>query len=183
MHVRHTTSTRTSPPHALWMGAALWLLSGLVVAGAADLRSSLELFVSEPPRPMNVSGETRLVYELQLTNFAASPVVLKRIEMRDAERGRLVGNFADADLSKLVSRFGAAKTDDRVIEPGTQAGSRSGGATLTHRVSFELQKGAEDTLVTGQTEARLHHTHRGRLTPCDWIKTVTKSRGFENEEL
>ena len=133
----------------LWAAALMCLLPVLAPVGAADLQSSLELAVPAPPTPVNVGGETRLVYELHLTNFSPDRVMLKSIEVRDAKSGRAVGRFADADLAALLGHPGpkTGPTDPRVIEPGMRAVSYfwiavGKGATvprtLTHRVSFDL---------------------------------------------
>lgn len=132
-----------------WAAALLWLLPVLAPVGAADLQSTLDLAVPEPPTPVNVGGETRLVYELHLTNFSPDRVMLKSIEVRDARHGTAVADFTDADLPALLGHPGpkAGLTDPRIIEPGTRVVSYfwiavgKGTAVprmLTHRVSFDL---------------------------------------------
>jgi len=133
----------------VWAAALMCLLPVLAPVAAADLHSSLELVVPEPPTPVNVGGETRLVYELHLTNFSPDRVMLKSIEVRDASRGTPVAHFASTDLPALLGHPGptAGPADPRVIEPGMRAVSyfwipvgRAGTVprTLIHRVSFDL---------------------------------------------
>jgi len=132
-----------------WAAALLWLLPAFAPVRAADLQSSLDLVVPEPPTPVNVGGETRLVYELHLTNFSPDRVMLKAIEVRDAERGTEVAEFEGADLSALLGHPGpkGGPAELRIIEPGMRAVSYFWIAvgtgvtiprTLTHRVSFDL---------------------------------------------
>jgi hypothetical protein len=126
-----------------------WLLSALVPLRAADLQSSLELAVPEPPTPVNVGGQTRLVYELHLTNFSPDRVMLQSIAVRSAGSGTLFGDYSDADLSALLGHPGTIQgpADPRIIEPGMRVVSyfwlAPGRGTavprmLTHRVSLEL---------------------------------------------
>lgn len=137
------------------------LLSVLSPLDAADLKSSLDLLVPQPPTPVNVGGETRLVYELHLTNFSPDRVMLESIEVRDAGNVAVLASFADADLAALLGRPGpraAPPTDPRIIEPGMRAVSYFWLALpkaaavprkLTHRVGFELlEAGTGVPLVT-----------------------------------
>ena len=140
--------------------ALMWLLSALAPSGAADLQSSLELVVPEPPTPVNVDGKTQLVYELHLTNFSPDRVRLESIEVCDAQRRTSLEQFANADLTALLGHPGPKEgpADPRIIEPGMRAVSYfwlavSRGATvprtLTHRVRFDLlQPGTNAPVVT-----------------------------------
>lgn len=133
----------------VWAAALLWLLPASASVAAADLQSTLDLAVPEPPTPVNVGGETRLVYELHLTNFSADRVMLKNIEVRDARRATPVAHFTEANLPALLGRPGPKESpaDPRIIEPGMRAVSYfwiavGKGATmprtLTHRVTLDL---------------------------------------------
>jgi peptidase M23-like protein len=145
----------------VWAAALMCLLPALAPVRAADLQSSLDLVVPEPPTPVNVGGEARLVYELHLTNFSADRVMLKTIEVRDAQRGTTVAKFDGADLTALLGHPGpkAGPAEPRVIEPGMRAVSYfwlvvGKGATvprtITHRVSFDLLQ--PDTSVSVVTD-------------------------------
>lgn len=129
--------------------ALIWLLAALSPVGAADLQSVLDLSVPEPPTPVNVGGEVRLVYELHLTNFSPDRVLLERIEIRGASHGPALREFTGTALTALLGHPGPLQipADARIIEPGMRAvsyfwvGLGEGTAiprTLTHRVSFEL---------------------------------------------
>jgi hypothetical protein len=152
----------------VWAAALMWLVSALAPVGAADLQSSLELAVPEPPTPVNVGGETRLVYELHLTNFSPDRVMLKSIEIRDARRGAPIVEFTNADLSALLGHPGpkAGPAEPRIIEPGMRVVSYfwlavgNGTAvprTLTHRVTFDLlQPGINLPVVTDGGTTRVN---------------------------
>ena len=144
----------------VWAAALMWLASALAPVGAADLQSSLELAIPEPPTPVNVGGKTRLVYELHLTNFSPDRVMLKSIEVRDARRGTPIAEFTNADLSALLGHPGpkAGPAEPRIIEPGMRVVSYfwlavgKGTAipqTLTHRVTLDLlQPGSNVPVAT-----------------------------------
>ena len=143
-------------PRALGTAAFVWLLLALAPVRTADLQSSLDLTVPEPPTPVNVGGETRLVYELHLTNFSSDRVVLRSIEIRDASRGTMLGRFSGTELTALLGRPGPKEppADARIIEPGMRAvsyfwlGLAKGAAIprkLTHRVSFDLLGAGSNT--------------------------------------
>lgn len=141
------------------MAAFIWLLSLSASSVAADLQSSLDLSVPEPPTPVNVGGQTLLVYELHLTNFSPDRVMLKSIEVRDARRGAPLGEFADADLSVLLGHPGSttAPTLPYVVEPGMRAVSYfwlalSKGTpvphVLSHRVRLDLARAGASISLT-----------------------------------
>lgn len=141
------------------MAAFVWLLSLSAPLGAADLQSSLDLSVPEPPTPVNVGGQTLLVYELHLTNFSPDRVMLKSIEVRDARRGRPLGVFSGAHLSALLGHPGitTAPQDPRVAEPGVRIVSYfwlaipKGTAVprvLSHRVHLNLLRAGTSISIT-----------------------------------
>lgn len=155
---------------APWAAAFIWLLSALGPVGAADLQSSLDLVIPEPPTPVNVGGQTRLVYELHLTNFSPDRVMLQSLEVRDAEHGTTLAAFAGADLAALLGHPGSqvAPADPRIIEPGMRAVSyfwlalgkgRAVPRALTHRVSFDLLRAGVSipTVTNGGTTAVSDH--------------------------
>lgn len=145
---------------AAWAAAFIWLISAVAPLRAADLQSSLELVVPEPPTPVSISGETRLVYELHLTNFSPDRAMLNSIEVRDAERGTPLREFTGAGLAALLGHPGSQvpPSDPRVIEPGMRTVSyfwlavgkgRAVPRSLTHRVRFDLLRaGATVPVVT-----------------------------------
>lgn len=167
MRTRHFTRSGIASAKAIRLVVFVWIVSALAPLWAADLQSSLELAVPEPPTPVGVGGQTRLVYELHLTNFSSDRVLLKSIEVRDSRRGTRLGEFSAADLSALLGHPGSAQgpADSRIIEPGMRAVSyfwlalRNGVAVpsiLSHRVSFDLLRAGATTVpvvIDGGTTA------------------------------
>ena len=157
---------RQRSERAGWAASFIWLLLALAPVRAADLESALDLTVPEPPTAVNVGGEMRLVYELHLTNFSSDRVMLKSIEVRDAQRGTRLHEFAGADLTALLGHPGlqAPPAEPRIIEPGTRTVSyfwlalgkgRAVPRALTHRVSFDLLRAGATipTVTNGGTTA------------------------------
>src|SRR5690606_5863291 len=81
--------------------------------------------VPVPPSPVTVTGQSQLVYELHLTSFASSPLVLEPLEVMDATGGIVLSAFDAAELERRLYRPGAETitegADARLIEAGMLA--------------------------------------------------------------
>jgi murein DD-endopeptidase len=132
-----------------------------VTSGAAHLRQSVDLQVPVSPEPVKTVGSLEFVYELHVTNFAAVPIELTRIEVLDAaDGGSVIREFRDADLASLIGRpVGVADADKHSIAPGTRAivyfeftlNTPRVPRVLSHRVELDLVQasGREHVFVEG----------------------------------
>jgi murein DD-endopeptidase len=108
------------------------LLIGLLALGTASLAlsqsrrpiiHSVDIQVPSPPIPVDIAGKRRLAYELHITNFRQSAIMLTRVEVSDAVRGTGLGDFQGAELDRLLGRPGAPPdtAERRVIGPTMRA--------------------------------------------------------------
>lgn len=106
---RMAVSTRAT--RALAPALATLLLPALASpasAQAARLPPQLEFRIPKPPTVLSAGGGRVLVYELHLTNFGASPVTVRRLEvMADGETHPLVA-LQDSALARTLARPGVA---------------------------------------------------------------------------
>jgi murein DD-endopeptidase len=84
------------------------------IAGGAESRprliQSVDIQIPVEPSPLRIAGKTRLVYELHITNFTSSDIVLTRVEVLDAARGTRLADFRDAALADKLGRPGLKST-------------------------------------------------------------------------
>jgi len=124
-------------------------------ASAAPV-DTLDLSVPQAPAPVVVQGRERLLYELHLTNFGATPLRLDGLSVLDADSGAaLVGWRGDA-LAARAQVIGVHNaTLDDALQPGERAvlyveldlPARAPRA-LRHKVEFSAP-GAEPGQVEG----------------------------------
>lgn len=122
-------------------------LAGAAVEADAPLRQSFDLEVPVAPTPVTVLGESRLVYELHLTSFAAGPLVLRSVEVLDADAGAVLATFGEEELAGRLGRPAATDADPGpgAIAPGTRGivylelsvAADEPPRTLAHRVAYE----------------------------------------------
>lgn len=114
----------------------------------APLRQGFDIRVGAAPAPVRIGDAERLVYELQLSNFAGAPLEVLRIEARDADTGRTV---ADLEGEALGSALGGPATVGpnafvlahlEIVTDGTPP------RRLTHRVTFASPEGGPDRVRT-----------------------------------
>jgi murein DD-endopeptidase len=162
--------TRTIRPQAL-------LLIGLLALGAASLAwsqsrrpiiPSVDVQIPSPPIPVSIAGKRRLAYELHITNFRPSEITLNRVEVSDAVRRNLLGDFRDAELDRLLGRPGAPPdiAEKRVIGAGMRAvvylwltldGDVATPSRLRHKVELDVIRASrrERTIVdAGASDVR-----------------------------
>lgn len=120
------------------------LAGGLVNDGMADnlpLRSSFDMKVFIEPRPVNIGGTPTIVYELHLTNFTQSPLVLKCVSVLESSTDEEIVTMCDDALAGRLSLTGS---DKRTINPGIHAvvyleveiAGRSMPQALKHRIEY-----------------------------------------------
>ena len=126
-------------------------VSAETVCAEPLLRQSFDVRVPAPPTPVTVAGISELVYELHLTNFAPTGLVLERLEVTDADAGSVLADLGDTELERRLYRPGAASedggADERLIDAGrasvvylelkTDAGALP--KTLEHRITFHSE--------------------------------------------
>ncbi len=138
----------------------MWLDQAAASQQRIPLVQSVDIQIPLIPSSVTVAGTRHLAYELHITNFRPVDVVLKRLEILDADRGSRVAEFADSTLAARIDRVGARVTDaERQIVP-------AGGRTivflwlplenavptpdnLQHRIELDLMRpsGREHTVV------------------------------------
>ena len=103
---------RSTPWAALLLPAlATGVLASTHPAGAQgpQLPPPVELHVPKPPTRAVGDGAPFLVYELHVTNYAPTPLTLRRVEVVSAGRdGRVLLALADIALGRALTRPGVA---------------------------------------------------------------------------
>jgi murein DD-endopeptidase len=82
--------------------------------------------VPQAPIPVVTEGQLIVVYELHLTNFAAEPLSVKRVRIRESGTGRELVSFAEASLAHRISlvsgkHSGHESSTEEAIPPGERA--------------------------------------------------------------
>lgn len=86
----------------------------------AQIPPSIEFRVPKPPTVAVSDSGAFLAYELHVTNLAANPMALKRVDVLDAERGdNVVFSLADSALFRAVARPAPS------LPPGTPLADRA----------------------------------------------------------
>lgn len=80
---------------------------------AAPVRQAVDLQVPHVPTALRTGDERRLVYELHLTNFAAQPLTLARVQVLDGDTRSVVLDLADAPLHAAAALPGAPEAEQR----------------------------------------------------------------------
>jgi murein DD-endopeptidase len=114
-----------------------------------------------PPTPLKAEGKVHLIYELNLTSFSKSPLLLQSIEVLGAKE-TLITSYTGARLSDCLTRPGKPPDvmDKAVLEGGAQAvlfvmltfeKSADIPDSLTHRITLEYRR-ASGEMVRAQGE-------------------------------
>ncbi|HLU07950.1 MAG TPA: M23 family metallopeptidase [Woeseiaceae bacterium] len=120
------------------------------------LRQSFGMRVPVPPSPVVVVGESQLVYELHLTNFASTGLVLEQLEVTDATGDNVLLELDAAELERRLYRPGAGSEgmpDARLIEAGKlgivylemMVQSDAYPQNLEHRITFHSEGEAKES--------------------------------------
>jgi hypothetical protein len=100
----------------------------------------LEMRVPFEPAAYPSAGRNQLIYELYLTNFSASPLTLRRVEVLDADDSAAapIAVFEAGQLDALVQPVGAQTSAGGTSDPHQLAG----GATVVLFLWIALDHGA-----------------------------------------
>ena len=117
------------------------LFTLIVPIYAAPRASRVEVVTPKPPTPVLADGKRLLAYELHITNFGVTPLVLKRIEVGG------VADFAGKELAAMLTPVGQSATADATtIDSGrrviafiwiAQSPNAPLPHVLRHRLTFE----------------------------------------------
>jgi Peptidase family M23 len=153
----------------------------------------LEMRVPFEPTAFPNAGRTYLTYELYLTNFAANPINLHRVEVLDA----------DTSAATPIAAFDAGQLDPLLQPVGTQTSADGGsdrrqlaaGATVVMFLWIALEHGApvpntlRHRVLTADSAAEgavigTHHTElqvlRSPVTGAHWLASDGPSNDQEN---
>lgn len=116
--------------HVLIASVGIGLFQEAWPAGAttaATFPPQLEMRVPFEPTAFQSGGGTYLTYELYLTNFAANPITLRRVEVLDADDlgAAPIAAFEAGQLDALVQPIGAQTSAVGNSDPHQLAGGRS----------------------------------------------------------
>lgn len=107
----------------LWLIVSLSWLSVPVGASTAP-RQSFDLRVLQAPAVATVDGNRQLVYELHVTNYAATGLLPKRLDVLDAAAaGQPLASWSGAELLARIAAAGSGKSPDAAqgLAPGMHA--------------------------------------------------------------
>jgi murein DD-endopeptidase len=73
----------------------------------APLVQSVDIQIPSAPLSVTIANQRHLAYELHVTNFRPYAVMLNRLEVVDAVRGKRIAEFRDSQLAAILGRVGA----------------------------------------------------------------------------
>jgi hypothetical protein len=140
---------------SIWKG----LVCGLIVASTPHAASTwppqLEMHVQFEPTAFPSDGRTYLAYELYLTNFAANPITLRRLDVLDADDSGAapIVSFEAAQLDALLQPIGPQTASD-----GSSDHQLAGGRSVVVFLWIALEHGS-----------RLPNHLRQRVTTAEFV--------------
>lgn len=144
----------------LWCLTAMSVLFASTVAvSQTPLQQSFDIEVPWQPIPVAIDGKKVLQYELHLTNFSASALLIERIIVVDS-RGAVLSDLQESELKGLLGRFDqtVGTTDKLLIPPGVRTiaylsvplgASDTSPIELTHRIAYQVSGKLDRALVQG----------------------------------
>lgn len=119
----------------LLAGAAIALL--LPLEGLAQSHSAFPVDITPGPAPQPVmaDGRARLVYELHLTNFSASPIEILRLDVFGGDGANPLASYRGEALEKLLVAVGPTDSAGKVRAIG-------GGRSVVIFLDLALDSGA-----------------------------------------
>lgn len=105
---------------------ASWVLAVTAIVSTQHrlpILSTIDARVGAPPAVIRIAGREHLVYELHVTNFRPTDVLLTRVQVLDAARDSRIADFSEAALTSRMLRPGAPRdlADKRIIASGLRA--------------------------------------------------------------
>ena len=126
-----------------------------------SLQPSFDLRVLDVPQAVTTDAGTQVFEELHLTNFTDVPLRLVRVEVVDAQDGRVLIRFAGDALQHRLAQIGDPATpSDTVIPPGRRdvvyiewPTPRRRPRAIEHVVTYARLSGAHTDIVHGARTA------------------------------
>lgn len=111
----------------IWKGLVCALILTRLAHASSTWPPQLEMRVPFEPTAFPSDGRTYLAYELYLTNFAANPITLRRVEVLDADGSAAapIASFEAGQLDALVQHIGAQSSADGNSDLRQLGGGRS----------------------------------------------------------
>jgi hypothetical protein len=174
----------------IWKALVCTLFLTRLAPAAATWPPQLQMRVPFEPTAFASDGRTYLTYELYLTNFAANPITLRRVEVLDADdsSGAPIAAFEALQLDALVQPIGAAEGNSDTHQ---LAGGRSVVVflwiALEHGVSVPGHLRQRVTTAEFVAEGAVIATHHRELlvlgppvTGANWLADDGPSNDPEN---
>lgn len=133
------------------IAAVILLAAGSAATGqTSPLRQGFDIRVGATPAPVRIGDQTRLIYELQLSNFASTALEVVRIEALDGVTGR---TLADLQGPALVSALGGPASvgpNAFVLAYVEAAVEGETPDSLRHRITFAGPGGGQTVVENGE---------------------------------
>ncbi|HWQ86191.1 M23 family metallopeptidase [Brevundimonas sp.] len=134
------------------MAALALLAAGTSVTGQTPpLRQGFDIRVGAAPAPVRIGDRTRLVYELQLSNFAPTPLEVSRIEAVDGGTGRTLADLQGAALASALGGPPVVGPNAFVLAHVEASVDGAAPDSLRHRVTFSSPGGVRTVVENGHT--------------------------------
>src|SRR5690606_17178142 len=107
---------RPMPRMIRLLSACFAMVCGVAHAAAAP-GESFDLRVADPPQTVRTDAGDQVFEELHLASFAATPLRLERLQVVDADGGRVLATFDRAALERRFVLVGAPAGPAPVVVP------------------------------------------------------------------
>jgi murein DD-endopeptidase len=135
----------------VWLALASLVVAPLARSQRPTVRNSFALRTAPYIAPAHHNGSWKLVYELHIVNRSKIDLTLDRVELVEAQSGKLRAALDDTALTGAIA-------PDRRIAPGVEAivyltvdwpDQTSRRVTLTHRLTYSADSNPSTATVTG----------------------------------
>jgi hypothetical protein len=130
--------------------AALVLMAGPAIGQTQALRQGFDIRVGAAPAPVRIGGQTRLVYELQLSNFASTALEVSRIEALDAATGAVIANLQGGALDAALGGSRTVPANGFVLAYLEAPVEGVAPGRLRHRLTFAGPEGRQTVIENGE---------------------------------
>lgn len=130
--------------------AAFVLLAGPAMGQATGLRQGFDIRAGAAPAPVRIGERTRLVYELQLSNFATSTLEVSRIEAIDGTTGRVLVDLHGATLNAALGGSRTVPANAFVMAYMEASVDGAAPGRLRHRLTFAGADGRQTIVENGE---------------------------------